>query len=476
MYTILGGGTVGYRLAKMLVDRGFQVTVVEKEPERVSWLRKMDIRVLEGDMKDIDLKDAGVTSAGAVMVVGDEGEANIEAIRRIRDVNGRVTIFARSSGDRLDEELKRAGADIVVHVPEIVSSAFVKETEDHELGRVAMELVAVLEDARPEGVAIFCHDNPDPDTLASGWALHHICEHRKVKAEIFFGGELALPGSKELVKRLRIPVKGLAGVDEVRGAIDDHSKIALVDSARPGENNCLPINVVPNIVIDHHSTSASARGSEFYEIRANVGATSTIMTKYYIQLGLPIDLRIATALFYGIKTDTANFTKNISPADLMAAAFLSSYVYQPLLDIFEAPPLPTSTIDAFGKAVVSRKVRGTASVSWLGELPDRSPLPLVVDFLMQEEGVLTAMVLALVDDTVQLSARNKDKEIHIGALLHRAFKGLGSAGGHATSAGGQIPFEALVDDIEAKGSESPEQVIGKVMDKVEAMIFDALGM
>ena len=69
MYTILGGGTVGYRLAKMLVDRGFQVMVVEKEPERVSWLRKMDIRVVEGDMKSVDLKDAGVPSAGAVMVL-----------------------------------------------------------------------------------------------------------------------------------------------------------------------------------------------------------------------------------------------------------------------------------------------------------------------------------------------------------------------------------------------------------------------
>jgi len=475
MYIILGGGTVGYRLAKMLVDRGLQVTVVEKDPDRVAWLKKMDIRVVEGNMMDVDLEDAGVPAAGAVMVVGDEVKANIEAIRRIRNVNADVTIFARSAGDKLEEELRKAGAGIVVHVPDIVSSAFVKETEDYELGRVANELMAVLEDAKPDGLAIFCHDNPDPDTLASGWALHHICEHRKVKAEIFFGGELALPGSKELVKRLRIPVKGLADVDEVKRTIDAHSKIALVDSARPGENNCLPINVVPNIVIDHHSTSASARGSEFYEIRANVGATSTIMTKYFIQLGLPMDLRIATALFYGIKTDTASFTKNISPADLMAAAFLSSYVYQPLLDIFEAPPLPTTTIEAFGKAVNSRKMRGATSVSWLGELPDRSALPLVVDFMMQEEGVLTAIVLAIVGDTIQLSARNKDKEIHIGAFLHRAFKGVGSAGGHATSAGGQIRFEALVEDIEVKGSESPEEVIGKVMDKVKAMIFDALG-
>jgi nanoRNase/pAp phosphatase (c-di-AMP/oligoRNAs hydrolase) len=467
MYTILGGGTIGYRLAKMLVDRGSEVTVVEKAPDRVAWLRRMEIRVIESDMKDVDIGEAGIPGARAVMIVGDDVDANIGAIRRVREKDREVTIFARSAGDRVDDQLKEAGASIVVHVPEIVSSAFLKETEDFELGRVALELVKVLEDAKPGAVAIFCHDNPDPDTLASGWALHHICEHRKVKARIFFGGELALPGSKELVKRLRIPVKGLAGPEEVEQVIASHSKIALVDSARAGENNCLPINVVPNVIIDHHSTSASAKGGEFFEVRANVGATATIMTKYYIQLGLPMDLRIATALFYGIKTDTAGFSKNISPADMMAAAFLSSYVYQPLLDIFEAPPLPRSTIEAFGKAVTDREIRKHVSVSWLGELPDRSALPMVVDFMMQEEGTLTAVVIALVDDTIQLSGRNKDKEIHIGAVLHRAFRGVGSAGGHATSAGGQIPLKTVLG--------ADEGSVDKAAERVKAMIFEALG-
>jgi nanoRNase/pAp phosphatase (c-di-AMP/oligoRNAs hydrolase) len=438
------------------------------DPGRVAWLRKMEIRVVEADMMDVDLGEVGIPGARAVMIVGHDVDTNIEAIRRVRERDREVTVFARSSGDKVDEELKAAGASVVVHVPEIVSFAFLKETEDFELGRVAKELVRVLEDARPGAVAIFCHDNPDPDTLASGWALHHICEHRKVDAGIFFGGELALPGSKELVKRLRIPVRGLSGPEEVEEVISSHSKIALVDSARAGENNCLPINVVPNIVIDHHSTGASAKGGEFFEVRANVGATSTIMTKYYIQLGLPMDLRIATALFYGIKTDTGGFTKNISPADMMAAAFLSSYVYQPLLDIFEAPPLPRSTIEAFGKAVVDREVKEHVSISWLGELPDRSALPMVVDFMMQEEGTLTAVVMAVVGSTVQLSARNKDKEIHIGAVLHRAFKGVGSAGGHATSAGGQIPVKALLRTGEAD--------IEKAADRVRTMVFEALGL
>lgn len=465
MYTILGGGTIGYRLAKMLVDRGTEVTVVEMDPDRAAWLRRMEIKVVEADMKDVDLTDAGVRTARAIMVVGDASDANLEALRRVKEAAPRATIFVRSSGDEEDGRLRREGADIVVHVPEIVSSAFVKEVEDFEVGRVVKGLVAVIKDAGKDGVAIFCHDNPDPDTLASGWALHHICDHNRVKAELFFGGELALPASKELVKRLRIPVRGLATAEEVEEVVSRHSKVALVDSARPGENNCLPVNVVPNIVIDHHSTSASVKGGEFYEIRGNVGSTSTIMTKYFIQLHLPMDLRIATALFYGIKTDTGNFTKNVSPSDLMAAAYLSSFVYKPLLDIFEAPPLPRSTIEAFGRAIDSRSRKGSVTLAWLGDLPDRSAIPMVVDFLMQEEGVLTAVTIARVGDTLQLSARNKDKDVHIGEVLHRAFKGTGSAGGHATSAGGQVPIDALRDDgidVEA------------IVERVKGMVLEAL--
>ena len=75
------------------------------------------------------------------------------------------------------------------------------------------------------------------------------------------------------------------------------------------------------------------------------------------------------------------------------------------------------------------------------------------------------------EDIVQLSARNKDKEIHIGAVLHRAFKGTGSAGGHATSAGGQIRWEALVQDIDVESSEGQDKVRPQVIRRVEDKIF-----
>jgi nanoRNase/pAp phosphatase (c-di-AMP/oligoRNAs hydrolase) len=95
-------------------------------------------------------------------------------------------------------------------------------------------------------------------------------------------------------------------------------------------------------------------------------------------------------------------------------------------------------------------------------------LPMAVDMLMQQEGVQTAVALAVVGDSVQMSARNRDKKIHVGEALHLAFEGMGSAGGHATSAGGQLRIEAL---------SSPEEKdkAAKAVQKAKTLLFDALG-
>jgi len=54
--------------------------------------------------------------------------------------------------------------------------------------------------------------------------------------------------------------------------------------------------------------------AEYIDIRPNIGATATIMTKYLQELEIPIKTELATALLYGIKVDTDDFRRN---ADLL---------------------------------------------------------------------------------------------------------------------------------------------------------------
>jgi nanoRNase/pAp phosphatase (c-di-AMP/oligoRNAs hydrolase) len=467
MYTIMGGGAIGYRLARMLKDRGASVTVVELDPARTAWLEGQGLRCVCGDMRAVDLVTVVPPGTKAAIVAGGDQPTGEAAVRRLREFSKDLIIMAISS-DEGAEALRKAGADVALGVPEVQSSSLLREVEDLEVRRLSQAILATVRSSAPKGLAIFCHDNPDADTLASAWALQHICEHAHVRAVIHYIGVMNMPQSKELVKILGVKVKALFTAEQVLETIGSHGKLALVDSARPGENNSLPPTAVPAIVVDHHSTNMSVRPGEAYDIRGNVGSTSTLMTAHIINLGIPMDVKLATALFYGIKTDTVGFTSNVSTADLMAAAYLSAYVYKPLLDMFELPPMPSSTMNALGLALGDREVRKHLSIAYLGELPDRSALPVAVDLLMQEEGVQTAVALALVGDAVHLSARNKDKRVHLGEALHLAFKGMGSAGGHASSAGGQLQVAALAGA--AQGTDAGVRAV----ERAKAMLFEAL--
>ena len=467
MYTIMGGGAIGYRLAKVLMDRGASVSVVEVDPKRAAWFEDHGLRCICGDMREVELRDAIPRGTRVVLVSGGDPSVGEATVKRVRAFDRDLIIIVICSEEETGS-MRKAGADVALGVPEVLSSSLIREVEDLETRRLSQSILAAVKASTPKGMAIFCHDSPDADTLASAWALQHICEHYHVKAMIYYTGVMSMPQSKELVKLLGLKVQGLSSPRQVLEALETHGKLAMMDMARPGENNRLPPTAVPSIVVDHHSTNMSVRSGEAYDIRGNVGSTSTLMTTHLINLEVPMDVKLATALFYGIKTDTAGFTSNVSTADLMAAAYLSAYVFKPLLDMFELPPMPRSTMDALGKALKDREVRHHLSVAYLGELPDQSALPMAVDMLMQEEGVETAVAFALVGDRVLISARNRDKKVHVGEALHIAFEGLGSAGGHASAAGGQLDVKALAPgtDVEAKEA--------KAVEKVKGLLFEAL--
>ena len=79
-----------------------------------------------------------------------------------------------------------------------------------------------------------------------------------------------------------------------------YDRVALLD-VQPFHSPDIPTHV--DLVIDHHPrrTNYTAR---IKDVRPRYGATSTIMTEYLLASDTPISSRLATALLYGIKTDT----------------------------------------------------------------------------------------------------------------------------------------------------------------------------
>jgi nanoRNase/pAp phosphatase (c-di-AMP/oligoRNAs hydrolase) len=168
------------------------------------------------------------------------------------------------------------------------------------------------------------------------------------------------------------------------------------------------------------------------------------MTRYIRQLNLKPDASLATALLYGIRTDTKEFTRNTSPDDLNAASYLSPLVDKNIMSQLEHPPMGLETLDIIGRAIRNKEIRGSYLASFVEFINDRDALPQAAEMMLQLEGVYTVLVFGINEDKVQLSARSRDSRVNLGLILQSAFGELNS-GGHATMAAGAINLGILGD-------------------------------
>jgi trk system potassium uptake protein TrkA len=79
---IVGGGKVGYYLAKHLIERDYEVTLVEKDPERAQWIEHQlgTVSVMVGDGDEMAfLATTGIERAEVVIACTGDDEDNLIA-------------------------------------------------------------------------------------------------------------------------------------------------------------------------------------------------------------------------------------------------------------------------------------------------------------------------------------------------------------------------------------------------------------
>ena len=304
----------------------------------------------------------------------------------------------------------------------------------------AVELNGLLADG--EELTIVCHNNPDPDCLASAFALGRIAvtagidEHR-----ILYSGDISHQQNRAFVNLLDIELQPYEP-----GAVQNRppqSLLAFVDHAVPGSNNRVPEGTPVDIVVDHHPNEAIQ--ARFVDHREGVGATATILTEYVRELGTPMDTALGTALMFALRRETLGFLRGTTREEYEAAAWLHQHVDGQLLRTLSTPSVTGATVDAIAAAITNRTVRGSVLISGIGRTRERDALPQAADYLATLEGVQTAIVFGLIDDGIQLSARSTDPRVHIGNVLGEAFSDIGSAGGHREMAGGEVPLGIFAD-------------------------------
>jgi nanoRNase/pAp phosphatase (c-di-AMP/oligoRNAs hydrolase) len=295
---------------------------------------------------------------------------------------------------------------------------------------------------------IVCHNNPDPDCLASALALGRIAGEAGIdERRIYYSGDISHQQNRAFINLLDIDLRSFESAT-IRDRPPD-SLLAFVDHAVPGSNNRVPPDVSVDIVIDHHS--ADEIEARFVDHREEVGAASTILTEYVRSLDVDADATLATALLFGIRSDTLNFLRGATRSEYDAAGFLHEYADRDMLRQLSSPSVSGATLDAIATAIENRMTRGAVLISNVGRTTERDSLPQAVDYLATLEGVQTAIVFGIVDGSIHFSARSPDPRVHVGRLLERAFGDVGTAGGHHDVAGGEVPlgiFAGYTDDDE----------------------------
>jgi nanoRNase/pAp phosphatase (c-di-AMP/oligoRNAs hydrolase) len=312
-------------------------------------------------------------------------------------------------------------------------------------GRVSRLLASIQ--AHPGRHVVVIRGYPDPDSLASGWAHARLCASVGIDCDIAHMPIVSRAENRAMVNLLDLPLVRVTAPED----LDRYAALSLVDAnsielPRSAGLPCVSI-------VDHHSISGKL-SADFVDIRLDVGATSTIYTEYIIEApgrvleNGAIATRLATALAYGIRSDTDDLLRAGSE-DLRALANLMDRVDRDVLAGLSRYAIPASSMRIMRRALEAMQVEGTWVFAGVGQVrpQDRDAIGQAADFLVRRDGIKTAITFGLIEGWIDGSLRTTDPSLDPATWLRDAFGigplGLPYGGGRRGKGGFQIPLGPL---------------------------------
>ncbi len=278
------------------------------------------------------------------------------------------------------------------------------------------------------------HVNPDPDSLASMLGIHELIQKCQPGKPVIMTveGMIARAENRAMVDLIPIPLVPIASVH-----IDRETAVVMVDS-QPHTGRRSSEDAVPHVVIDHHETGGDLSGVLFRDIRTHLGASSTMVTGYLLEQRVVVPPQIATALMYGIESETTGYPREASSLDDGALVWLFPRADKELLARIRNPKLPQSHFATFQRALANAFLYRDLIVSWCGEVSQPDIIAEVADFFVRFDQVNWALAVGLYEGSLKLSLRAAVLGGQAGEILRDVVDGLGNAGGHDKRAGGLV--------------------------------------
>lgn len=324
------------------------------------------------------------------------------------------------------------------------------------------ELVAQI---KRKHVYIQTHNFPDPDAIASAFGMQELLKSRGIDATICYRGKIDRYSTEKLIEILGIEIKNLD--EDIISQEED--EIILVD-AQKGNANIVNMTGEEIICIDHHPVFCEAT-YRYSDIRKEVGACASIIASYFVENQIPFTRNIATALAFGIHTDTGNLSRGVSKLDVEMLYRLFDYCDQNVIHMLENSNLYFEDLLAYSKAIASMKVYGDVTFANTGNECPEALVANVSDFMLALVGVTFSVVYSQRKDGIKMSVRSEKTSRDAGKIVNKALQGIGNGGGHASMAGGFVPFAGSKEAAENLMTEIQERFL-KILEEEKGIISE----
>ncbi len=294
----------------------------------------------------------------------------------------------------------------------------------------------------------------DPDSMASALALKRLLSRRVESTTIAHPNKIKRVNNLAMQELLKIPLVPLRQVKK-----EEFTKFVLIDS-QPFHSPPLA-SFEYDAVIDHHPIT-DGWSARFVDIRPDYGATASMLAEYLKAAKINPSVLLATALFYGIKVDTQNFTKKATYADVLCFQALFKRINHYRLSKIETADFTRYELKHFKNALANFIFRKKKIFVHLGRLTNPDILVIVADFFTHVHEVGWVIVSGQCSEKLIIIFRCDGYKKDAGKLAQKVFGDMGSAGGHRQSARAEIPVKNIAEyDPETFSTQDLERLFKK---------------
>lgn len=283
--------------------------------------------------------------------------------------------------------------------------------------------------------------NADPDAISSAMAVKRLLWRKVSEVTITYFNEITRPDNLSMLRLLAPDLVHLSKLDDRR-----FNRFVVVDS-QPDHHECFGMFQY-DVIIDHHPLSCDV--AKFNDIREGYGACATMLTEYIKAAEIKPSAKLATALIFGIKSDTSDFLRQTTMEDVRAFQYLYKFANPYLLTRIEQAEFGEDHLETLACAIKNRRIIKNRIFAHSGDVLSPDECVVTADFFMRISSVNWSIVSGIYNETLIIILRNDGMRKSAGITAKQAFGDIGSAGGHKTMARVEIAIKDLPLDLDVE--------------------------